>query len=336
MRKYFFAALACVMLLIAISCANIAEAEENSAILNLELEEEDCDGHQEKVYCNNENVWGNDARPPLDFLFETSQELLMAAEVAKNHLEMFYARRWFHGNPIYSKFAVENMSFDEFILLGNEHFTGFFEGIVHDLNLMYITPEELAESDSASPPFLRLWELMGEPGDSILTRELYYDMLSNDWSLIYAVMFADISNSGGRDEVIITAHLDGWGSNHVRTEVFKWCDDDEVYLLWFSLWEARRFEIVQIGGVNFIMTGASSKVLDDYWHYVSYDFKFFDILHIQGNEARGLRVGYDDRPYYNFSPEAFGFDDLLEDYNFIHPAAFIGIDGYENTFVITY
>jgi|GEM_PF-4399316 len=248
------------------------------------------------------------APPIFNYRFEHSPELLMAAEVVEQYVDLFYISRWRPRNPLFNDFAVDNVTFEDFKYIGTEIAQGLFYWAHTMLRINYPEVE--------------------------LTEEFYHEMLGNVSTLIYAVKRVDIDHDG-RDDILISFYTEGWGSHRRWTEVLKWCHDSERYARWLIFGDGEWLEVIQIDGINFIIIGDSSGAHTEAGVTFSRsgDFRFFDILHIQGNEARGIRVGYDNRTFDEGNWGIIDADDLRESsgtaiemdgYSFVHPRAFGG------------
>lgn len=135
----------------------------------------------------------------------------------------------------------------------------------------------------------------------IFSEKEYYELLGTP-SVIYLLKRVDIGNDG-EDRVVLTSFHE---YPHALTTIYNWCDTIGTYIEWFTLQSA--FDVIYLNGSYFLVRGA---------HFGD-SRRYFDILYIEGDEARGMRIGC------GYGGRGLEYNDLPKpnDHNFINPRAF--------------
>ncbi|MDR0461666.1 MAG: hypothetical protein LBH62_09670, partial [Nitrososphaerota archaeon] len=130
---------------------------------------------------------------------------------------------------------------------------------------------------SKTPNYFKYFHMWTSLSDrnirQFITADEYYSLLGTFNSPIYQIKRADITNRG--EDMIVYTHYDQGSSSHSFTEVWRWCDDESLYLRWFSL--IGTHEVLNIG--------------NSYFLFRSCHFRGQKLLYLDGLEARGMTVG---------------------------------------------
>jgi len=162
-------------------------------------------------------------------------------------------------------------------------------------------------------PFAYQSHLLFIDGVMRMTEEIYYHRLGGLHSTMYQLKYANMSNSE-YNEIVLTILV---GNFMHDTLVLRWCDAANGYRAWFGLRGV--FEVIRIDGKYMLVSTIRALQGEP----------FFDIMVLEGNEARGIRVSHSD---IHFEDGFFYPCSELNRYGIPHPSTFFPSRRYDLLF----